>query len=408
MTDRTSTRRHVTRHLLPLLAAACLTVACGRGAPAGDGATAPGATSSLATGVVQLSPEEMRAGGVTVEPARTENRTGAFDTPAVLTLDDTRTARIGSIVDGVVVDADVQVGTRVARGTRLATIHSHMVHDAWAGYRRALAERRRAATELAFVTEAEARAARLLATKAVSRQQAERAQADRASAQEGLAIADSEVTRAIEELEHLGIKPDSALTAVPGETVPVDTTVGGVVLERLVTPGTAVTTGTPLFVVSDLSRLWAVAEIDEARLSALAVGRAAELTVGAYPDRRFSGRVTAIGDSVNPDTRRVTARIEIDNRDGALKPQMYANVRVPTGDAVAVVVVPASAVQKIDLQPVVFIETATGRFVRRPVRIGTERDGLVEILDGLTTDDRVASTGTFLLKSRFIEQEQAE
>jgi cobalt-zinc-cadmium efflux system membrane fusion protein len=311
-------------------------------------------------------------------------------------------------VEGVVVDANVQVGTRVGRGTRLANIHSHMVHEAWGEYRRAMAERRRAVSELEYVRQAEGRASRLLATKAVSQQEADRARTDRGAAEQALVIAESDITRALDELEHLGITPDPAVTNDPRDTVPVNATLGGIVLERLVTAGTAVTTGTPLFVVSDLSRLWAVAEIDEVRLPSLTVGRVAELVVAAYPQRTFRARIGAIGDSLNPDTRRITARMEVENREGSLKPQMFATVRIPTGDQIHVVVVPTTAIQKIDQQAVVFVEDRPAHFVRRSVVTGPERDGVVEIRQGLQANDRIATAGTFLLKSTFLEGSQPE
>lgn len=370
--------------------------------------SAPPAGDTAADSSIRLSPAAIQGAGIVVAPARAERRAGYFETSAVLQLDETRTARIGSIVEGVVVSAAVQVGARVGANTRLAEIHSHMVHEAWAGYRRALAEQRRASLELDYVTQAEERTTRLLAAKAVSQQEAERARTDRGAAEQAVVIADSEIRRALDELEHLGITPDPVAAADPSDTVPVTSPLAGVVLERLVTAGTAVTTGTPLFVVSDLRRLWAVAEIDEARLPALAVGRTAELTVAAYPGRAVAARIVAIGDSLNPDTRRITARIEVENADGALKPQMYATVRVPTGEEMAVVVVPAMAVQKIDQRSVVFVETAAGVFAPRTVVTGAERDGAVEIREGLAPDTRIATAGTFLLKSTVLEGSRDE
>lgn len=393
-----------------------LTLAALGGVPACGGGSAPAPTDASAAAtapaadpdVVTLTESAIKAEGIAIEPARTERRSGSFEMPAVLQLDETRTSRVGSIVEGVVVDADAQVGSRVARGARLAGIHSHMVHDAWAGYRRALAEKRRATTELAFATDTEARTRRLLETKAVSRQEAERASTERASAAEVLVIAESELTRSLAELEHLGIEASPDALADPKDDVPITTAFGGVVLERLVTTGTAVTVGSPMFVVSDLSRLWAVAEVDEMRLSALAVGRTAELTVAAYPGRSFLGRIIAIGDSFNPETRRVTARIEVDNRDGSLKPQMFATVRFPLGEQQDVVVVPATAVQKFDARTVVFVYGDKGRFTRRTVVVGQERDGTVEIRQGLKAGERLATTRTFLIKSKFLEGGMAE
>jgi RND family efflux transporter MFP subunit len=177
----------------------------------------------------------------------------------------------------------------------------------------------------------------------------------------------------------------------------------GVVLERLVTPGSAVTVGTPLFVVSDLSQLWAIAEVDEALLKFLTLGDAAEVTVAAYPDRTFHGRVAAIGDTVNPETRRVTVRIVLSNDDRSLKPQMFATVRLATGPQQQALLLPAAAVQKLDQQPVLFIEQQPGRFVHRKVTLGEEREGLVEILSGLAADERVAVSGTFLIKSKVVD-----
>lgn len=384
--------------------------------PAAPAAAVPGGSLPQ---TITLSPEEMKTGGITVAAVEASTATDSFETPAVLHVDESRTARIGARVDGVVVDANVQAGARVARGAKLASIHSHMVHEAWAEFRQAHAERRKAAAELAFHKDAEGRASRLLAAKAGSRQEVDRARADRAAAEEALVIANSGITRALEELEHLGIAPGPADGDASGngaaggntahrETVPVTATYGGVVLERLVTAGTAVTAGTPLFVVSDLSTLWAVAELEETRLSSLVPGARAELTVAAHPERVFQGRIVAIGDTINPETRRVTARIEVANRDGALKPQMFATVRLSAGDRRQVVVVPADAVMKIEGQAVVFVESAAGRFEQRAVTPGAERDGRVEIRDGLTAGQRIATAGAFLIKSKFVEGAQPE
>jgi cobalt-zinc-cadmium efflux system membrane fusion protein len=365
-------------------------------------------TRQVASDAVALTLDEVKAGGITDGAPRAGLRASHVTASAILQLDDTRTARVGSLVDGVVVDTPVQIGTRVTRGARLANIHSHMVHEAWAEYRRAVADRRRATSELAFAKDAEARVSRLLAAKAASRQEVERAQTDRAAAVEALVIAESEVRRAQDELEHLGITPTPNAAGDSEDSVPVSATVGGVVLERLITAGTAVTTGMPLFVVSDVSHLWAIAEIDERQLSAVSTGRTTELSVAAYPDRTFQGRIIAIGDSVNPETRRVTVRIEVANVDGLLKPQMFASVRLPGVAQQRVVTVPAAAVQKIGQQPVVFVAEQPGRFLVRHVKVGAEVDGHVEIHEGLTGNERVAITGTFLLKSKFLEAGRPE
>jgi membrane fusion protein, heavy metal efflux system len=223
----------------------------GGGGGGGETAAAPASTASTTNNGVSLSPEEQRAGSITVGPPVAKQTAREVTASAVLHMDDTRTSRVGAVVEGVVVDTHAQVGDRVTRGARLAALHSHTVHEAWASHRRALADVRRTTNELAFAKDAESRAQRLLAAKAASQQEAQRAQTDRAAAEETLIIARSEVQRARDELEHLGIHPQSGDAAAGGdddarETIPVIAPANGVVIERLITPGTAVTPGTPL------------------------------------------------------------------------------------------------------------------------------------------------------------------
>ena len=87
----------------------------------------------------------------------------------------------------------------------LATMHSHAMHDAWAGYRKAMADLRRVEGVLAFAVDAHERSQRLLADKAVSQQEVQRAGVERSSATDGVAVAKAEVQRSIEELEHVGV-----------------------------------------------------------------------------------------------------------------------------------------------------------------------------------------------------------
>jgi cobalt-zinc-cadmium efflux system membrane fusion protein len=187
------------------------------------------------------------------------------------------------------------------------------------------------------------------------------------------------------------------------EQIPVRSPIGGVVLERLVTPGTTVVPGTPLFVISDLSTLWAVAEIDESQLSHVRTGRPVEVVVAAYPNERFSGTISFIADVVNPKTRRITVRSTVPNTAGRLKPDMFATVSLGKGEPRQVVVVPLAAIQTIDGRPSVFVADGTGRFTPQAVIVGAEQEGLVEIADGLETGQRIAVSGSFALKSELLK-----
>jgi cobalt-zinc-cadmium efflux system membrane fusion protein len=390
--------------LLVLVAVAVAVVAtvavwracAGRGGPE---AQAPAA----AAGTVALGEAAQKQAGIAADRVKRLTRSDRVEAPGILALDEKRTARLGSMVEGMVVKANAEVGDRVRTGQVLAEMHSPVVHDAWADYRKAVAERRRRETEQAFARQNEERARRLLADKAISQQELRRAEADRVAADEQLDMASTEVRRAEEALEHYGVTNAEDPTGESGEYIPVRSPLHGVVLEKSVTQGTAVTVGTPLYVVADLTELWAVAEIDETQLSLVRAGRPTELRVSAYPGEAFGGRITFVADTVNPKTRRVTVRCQVPNPGQRLKPEMYASLTLSAGEPHDVLAVPAGAIQEIEGKPLVFVKTAKGAFERREVAVGAEADGWVEVRGGVKEGDEVATTGSFLLKSELLK-----
>jgi RND family efflux transporter MFP subunit len=182
----------------------------------------------------------------------------------------------------------------------------------------------------------------------------------------------------------------------------------GVVLAKSITQGTAVTVGTGLYVVADLSELWAVAEIDEEQIPLVRSGRSIELRVSAYPGETFPGRIAFVGDTVNPKTRRIAVRCQVPNADRRLKPEMYAALTLSAGELHEVLAVPSAAVQEIEGKPFVFVKTASGEFERRDVTLGQEAEGWVEVRAGAKEGEAVATTGSFLLKSELLKGSATE
>jgi cobalt-zinc-cadmium efflux system membrane fusion protein len=381
-------------------------VACGSPAPPAGSATGE---APVRSDVVVLNEAAMKNAAVTVQPVQTRTRSDQIIASGLMALDETRTARVGSLQEGLILETRAHVGDRVRARQLLATMHGHAMHDAWAGYRKAIADRRRLEQELAYAVSAHERAIRLYADKAISLQEMQRAEVERLSATHMVDGAKAEVNRAVEELEHVGVSPatseedDSTNPADESrEEIPVRSPMGGVVLERLVTPGTTVTPGTPLFVVSDLSTLWAVAEVDESHLAQVRTGRPVSVRVAAYPDEVFPGTISFIADTVNPKTRRITIRSTVPNPNGRLKPEMFATVAMRESEPRTMVVVPAAAIQTIEGRASVFVAEASDRFRRRTVTLGSEADGLVEVTSGLTAGDRIVADGSFILKSELL------
>lgn len=396
-------RQRVLRILLTVLTAtALLSLLAYWGLQRGKEETAmppPGPTATEGQALI-LTDAVQRDAGVTVEPVQIRTRSSQLEAPGVLTFDETRTARIGSLVEGKILSVAVQVGDRVSPGTILAEIHSPTIHNAWADYRKAKADRTRRLMELEYSKQAEQRAQRLFTAKAISHQELERAHVERVSAEQAVDMTQTEVRRAEEALEHLGI---ASLGQDPqgeaGEQIPVRSPVAGAVLEKNVTSGTAVTPGVPLFVVSDLSILWALAEIDETKLSRVQAGLPVEIRVAAYPGDSFPGTVIVISDTLDPRTRRVTVRCQVPNSDGRLKPHMYATISLGQSESLSTAAVPSQAIQDLGGKPVVFVAGENGVFTPREVEIGLESGGWTEILSGLQVGERIATAGSFLLKS---------
>ena len=137
----------------------------------------------------------------------------------------------------------------------------------------------------------------------------------------------------------------------------------------------------------------------ETNLGQLSAGRSATIVTDAYPGETFTGTIDAVGDVINPVTRRVTVRLVVPNPERRLKPEMFVTSQLGLRAVREMVVVPTSAVQRMDGEPVVFVRTAEGVYHRRTIDHGNEVDGLVEIRSGVKAGEDVVVTGAFLLKS---------
>jgi multidrug efflux pump subunit AcrA (membrane-fusion protein) len=172
----------------------------------------------------------------------------------------------------------------------------------------------------------------------------------------------------------------------------------GQIVEKMVIEGQAVSAGTNLFLIADPRVLWADLAIFEQDAPAVRVGTPAVVLVDAIPGRTFRGRVTFIHPELDDKTRTLTARVEVDNAAGELRPGMYAAARL-AARARRAVSVPLTAVLPTGTQDLVFVNRGDGRFVPRDVKVGLRGDSLVEIVEGLNTGEEVVASATFLFDS---------
>jgi Cu(I)/Ag(I) efflux system membrane fusion protein len=171
----------------------------------------------------------------------------------------------------------------------------------------------------------------------------------------------------------------------------------GVVLEKAAIDGMRFMPGEVLFEIADLSKVWIIANVFEQDLGAVRPGQAAKVSLAAYPARTFEGSVTFVYPTVRAETRTGQVRIELPNRDGLLKPDLYGTVDIQAGEAAASVAIPESAVLDSGTRQVALVELGPGLFEPREIRIGGRGDGYVEVLEGIGEGERVVVDGNFLI-----------
>jgi Cu(I)/Ag(I) efflux system membrane fusion protein len=180
--------------------------------------------------------------------------------------------------------------------------------------------------------------------------------------------------------------------------VTIDSPITGTILQRMVTQGQKVEPETALLEIADLSRVWVLAAVYEYEAPFVRVGQKAVMTLSYAPGRSFEGRVTFVYPVLDPATRTIQVRLEFDNSDAALKPDMFAEV-VLEADLGERLAVPDSAVMQTGTRDVVFVDKGDGVFEPREIQIGLRLPDLYEVRGGLSKGERVLTSANFYVDS---------
>ncbi|MFP5504441.1 MAG: efflux RND transporter periplasmic adaptor subunit [Candidatus Sericytochromatia bacterium] len=391
------------------------------------------------SGTVQLKPEAIEQGGVKVAPVGEMAMTEALSLPGNLQPQGDALVVVSTHSSGEVETLLAQMGDRVKAGQRLAVLTSLDLAQVQADYQAAMlnvrqgeaALKRQQALSRISREQAHARvetsrrqllrAEKLFKDDIVSRQDYEAAQAS--FHQNELALSEAEVLRRDAESGTLAAelaKSRQAMaasaeriqllggsTADRGGSIPIVSPITGQVVSREVTRGQAVEQHAPLFKVVDASKLVALLDAPEGQAQAIKPGSRLQVSADALPGRAFSATVAAVGDVVDPATRKIAVRCTILNPDGQLRPGMYVTAKVPLARAMRLAV-PEGAVQTMADKPVVFVAQGDGRFERREVETGPREGGRVAIQKGLKSGEQVVVAGAFWLKSELQKSELEE
>jgi Cu(I)/Ag(I) efflux system membrane fusion protein len=176
------------------------------------------------------------------------------------------------------------------------------------------------------------------------------------------------------------------------------TPIGGVITTLDARAGVTLAAGQTLAQINGLGTVWLNAAVPEVRAADVRVGQAATAELSGFPGERFTGRVIAVLPTAQADSRTLTVRIELANRDGRLRPGMFATVHL--GDTSrSALLVPSEAVIRTGKRTLVMLADGKGRFRPAEVRIGRDAGGQTEILAGLAAGEKVVASGQFLLDS---------
>jgi Cu(I)/Ag(I) efflux system membrane fusion protein len=174
--------------------------------------------------------------------------------------------------------------------------------------------------------------------------------------------------------------------------------VSGVVTEKKVVQGQAISAGEALYTIADLGSVWIDVQLREADAAAVRVGSGADIAVAGLAGRELKGRVAYVYPMLDSATRAVRARVAVANAGGALKPGMYATVRLSTPSRSALTV-PSSAILRTGERNVVFMDMGKGALMPMDVEVGRSAGDYTEIISGLEAGARVVTSAQFLLDS---------
>ena len=355
----------------------------------GSGAVAP-VTPSNDPLEVTLTAEALQRAGIKIVAVTAASTGGTLAVPATVTSNAYRDTKVNALVGGIVRQVMVELGASVDRGQPLTVIFSAELADAQTKY---LSMR----ASLEADDQKLQRTQKLVGIGAASRQELEEVTAIHHAHE-------TELAAARQRLLLLGLSSERVATLDSASQVVSEVTVSsptaGLIVNRSVNSGQVIGAGQELFVVTDLSSVWVIADLYEKDFGAVHVGTPATVLVASRASTPLRGRVAYIDPRVEPATRTAKVRVEVPNRNGELKLGMFVDVTFATGSGTPRAVVPRAAVQSINGRSVVYVATEDeGRFVERPVRVGAAVGDGVEVLEGLRSGERVAADGSFYLRA---------
>ncbi|MBS0519372.1 MAG: efflux RND transporter periplasmic adaptor subunit [Proteobacteria bacterium] len=325
-------------------------------------------------------------------------------TDGKIAINEDTTTPVFSPYSGRVTRLIAKPGDHVERGAPLFAIEATEFVQGQNDLVTAVAGVEKAKSRLELAQAVEKRQRELLAIRGGALKDLEQAQSDLVAAQGDMRSAEIALAAARNRLRILGRSDEEIarlekVDRIGAETV-VSAPIAGTVIQRKIGLGQYITVGStdPVFTVGDLATVWLIANVRESDAPLMKVGAPVEVSVLAYPDRVFHARLSYVAPALDPNTRRLPVRAEIENPGRELLPEMFATFHIVSGKTRMMPGVPQDAVIYEGSNARVWVARPQDKkVVSRPIEVGSTENGLVEVRKGLAAGESVVTSGTLFI-----------
>lgn len=353
-------------------------------------------------------PTETQWATLTVEPVASQVFRSEHTTEGKLAVDEDRSTLVFSPYSGRVTKLLAKPGEAVTAGQPLFVVEATDMIQAQNDFIAAISglNKARAAFNLAEIIERQNQ--KLYEVKAGPLRDLQQAQAQTAAAQNDLRSSTTALEAARNRLRILG-KTDDEITnfeqkGIISPETPIYSPISGIVIQRKIGPGQYVNTGansagandTP-FIIGDLSTVWLIAFVRETDAPNVRVGQSINFTILAYADQVFEAKIDYVASALDPVTRRLTIRATIDNPQRLLKPEMFANVSIFTGEDRTTAAIPRDAIIYEGKTAHIWVVRDDKSIESRLIKPGLAKGRMIQVLEGLRPGERVITKGSLFL-----------
>jgi membrane fusion protein, heavy metal efflux system len=341
--------------------------------------------------------------GLTVEPVQQHVFRAELSTEGKIAIDEDRVTPIFCPYSGRIAKLLVKQGDAVVQGQPLFTVEATDMVQAQNEFIGAFTAVNKARSSLNLAQIVDKRQRVLYAGKAVPLKEVQNARAAFDAAESDMRSSEAALEAARNRLRMLG-KSDEEIDhfqekGIVDPATPAFAPISGTIVQRKAGPGQYIGTAAsePVFVIGDLSTVWLVAYVRESGATQVRRGQTISFTVPAFPGRTFTSKIAHVGTSIDPSTRRLMVRAVVDNAERLLKPEMFANATIFTGEPDKAVSVPRSAViHEGDAARIWVVRDDKGIEFRR-ITVGLTDGKVIQVTDGLKVGERIITKGSMFI-----------